>query len=146
MEIDYNRLAKNDEGYINEIKKALEVQCNFKAGKLIGRVLHTLRGSLTYSESADLIQLLPDSIKIIYVSDWRLKANKVEINCLDSFVEFVMHNDKAHVEQVISGESMALNAIITTIKMLDRHIHFLSHDFLKYPIKNEIEEAMYKAA
>lgn len=146
MEIDYNKLAQNDEGCIEEIKEALGIHCNFKAGRIIGRVLHTLRNSLTYIESADLIKHLPDNIKIIYVSDWKLKTNQIELKNLDAFADEVIANDRAHAEQVLSSRTMALTAIITTIRVLNKHINILSHDFLKYPLNNQLKEAMYTAA
>ncbi|GAA0893700.1 hypothetical protein GCM10009122_33790 [Fulvivirga kasyanovii] len=146
MEIDYNKLAQNDEGCIEEIKEALGIHCNFKAGRIIGRVLHTLRSSLTYVESADLIQHLPDNIKIIYVSDWKLKTNQIELKSLESFVNEVIVNDSAHAERVLSSRMVALDAIITIIRVLNKHINILSYDFLKYPLNNQLKEAMYKAA
>ncbi|UII31389.1 DUF2267 domain-containing protein [Fulvivirga ulvae] len=146
MEIDYNKLVKNDCGCLEEIKEALGIPCNFKAGKVIGRVLHTLRSSLTYSESADLIQLLPDPVKIIYVSDWRLKTPRIELRHLDDFVREVMRNDKMHAEQVLSNEVTALKAVITTVRIINKYIGILSYNFFKYPLKQELEEAMFEAA
>ena len=146
MEINYDKLALNDTGCIEEIKNELDIQCNFKAGKLIGRVLHAIRGSLTYAESAELIKQLPDNIKIIYVSDWKLKTDKIELRHLDTLVHEVLLNDKAHADCVLHNEIMALEAIITTLKVLNKHINILSANFFKYPLKHELEEAMFKAA
>lgn len=146
MEINYDKLALTDNGCIEEVKEVLDIDCNFKAGQLIGRVLHTIRDSLSYAESAELIKELPDNIKIIYVSDWKLKTDQIELTYLDDLVREVIKNDKDHTQRVLHTEVMALDTIITTIKALNKYVNLLSSNFLKYPLKHELEEAIYKAA
>lgn len=146
MEINYDKLALRDDWCIEEVKEALDIHCNYRAGQLIGRVLHAIRNSLTYAESAELIKELPDNIKIIYVSDWKLKTDKIELTHLDDLVREVIKNDKEHTDNVLHTEVMALDAIITTIKALNKCVNILSSNFLKYPLKHELEEAMYKVA
>lgn len=146
MDINYDKLAVNDEGCIREIKRNLELTCNHQAGKLIGRVLHTIRESLTYAESAQLIQMLPDNIKIIYVSDWKLHSKKLNLESLDTLINEVIKNDQQHADKVLHNELYAFHAIVVTLKALDKHIGILSFDFFNYSLKQELAEAMSEAA
>lgn len=146
MEINYDKLANDGGGCIEEVKNALDLNCNHRTGKLIGRVLHTVRNSLSYAQSAELIQHLPDDAKIIYVSDWKLKSNKLELRHLNSLVEEVIKNDRQHQEQVFNDEAFALHAILVTLRILDKHTEIMSQDFFNYSLKQELAEAMAEAA
>ncbi|ELR73722.1 hypothetical protein C900_01332 [Fulvivirga imtechensis AK7] len=146
MDINYDKLATNDNSCIDNIKQELNIDCNYKAGKLVGRVLHTIRDSLTYSQSAELIQKLPDDLKIIYVSDWKLNHRQLRLKHLDNLVEEVIKNDQRHAQQVLHGEVSALYAILITLKILNRYVDILAFDFFNYSLKRELAEAMTEAA
>lgn len=146
MEINYDKLATEENSCIEEIKQQLDLTCNFKAGKLIGRVLHTIRDSLTYSQSAELIQKLPDDLKVIYVSDWKLNSRQLTLKHLDNLVEEVIKNDQRHHHQVLITEVSALYAILITLKILNKYIDILAFDFFNYSLKQELAEAMSEAA
>lgn len=146
MEINYDKLATEAYSSIDDVKKEFNIECNFKAGKIIGRVLHTIRDSLSYAQSAELIRRLPDDLKIIYVSDWRLNYKPLRLKHLDTFVEEVIRNDQKHTEQVLHGEIPALYAILTTLKILNKYADILAFDFFEYSLKQELAEAMSEAA
>lgn len=146
MDINYDKLVVDDDGCIKEIKRDLGLSCNYETGKLIGRVLHTIRESLNYAESAKLIKCLPDNIKIIYVSDWKLHNKKTTLENLDQLVNEVIRNDQRHIDNVLHSEMYALHAILITLKALDKYIGILSSGFFNYSLKQELAEAMSEAA
>lgn len=146
FEINYDRLAKRDSGLILEIKRALVIPDSKKAGEIICRILHTIRRSLSYTESAEFISRLPEYLKVMYVTDWTPKEKKITIKHLDEFTEEVLALDHESGHKVFHKEVDALSAVITVLKILNRHVNLLNLPSFGYSFKRELSETMLEPA
>lgn len=146
FEINYDRLAKRDSGLIWEVKRALFIADSKKAGTIISRILHAIRRSLTYTESAEFISRLPEYLKIMYVSNWTPREKKIHIKHLDEFTEEVLALDNESHHRVFHKEVDALSAVITVLKALNRHVDLLDLPSFSYSFKRELQETMLEPA
>jgi uncharacterized protein (DUF2267 family) len=142
MDIDYNKLAMHDDGCIHQLRKNLNIDCNGKAGKVIRVVLHAIRSGLDYSQSAELIRMMPDYLKAIYVLDWRSNGSSIELKHLDNLVEEVVLRDERERYGLINGELTALTMIVITMKVLNCHVDMLSFEHFNYTFRKELAEAV----
>lgn len=113
---------------------------------IIGRVLHTFRDTLTYQQAAELITQLPDDVKVVFVSNWKLQPQKPQFRHLDEFVQRVLEEDSQHELQVFSSEVGALSAILTTMRLLGQFMDIDQSDLLSYSFKNELRLAVQEYA
>lgn len=146
FEINYEALAKRDGGLIKEVKKSLFITDSKKAGVVISRILHTIRRSLSYTESAEFISRLPEYLKIIYVTNWTPSEKKIQLKHLDEFTEEALQLDNESGEIVFHKEVDALTAVITVLKVLNRHVNLLSFPSFSYSFKRELQESMLEPA
>lgn len=146
FEINFDALAKRDSGLIKEVKKNLFITDSEKAGLIISRVLHTIRRSLTFAESAEFISRLPDYLKVIYVTKWKASEEKIQLKHLDEFTEEALRLDHESAVKVFHKEIDALTAVITVLKALNRHVNLLSFPSFSYSLKRELHETMLEPA
>lgn len=146
FEINFDALAKRDGGLIKEVKKNLFIVDSSKAGLIISRILHTIRRSFTFSESAEFISRLPDYLKVIYVTKWKPSEEKFQLKHLDEFTEEVLRLDGESEQRVFHKEVDALTAVITVLKALNRHVNLLSFPSFSYSFKRELHETMLEPA
>ena len=144
--INYQKLAARDRGLIFEVARSLFLTDANKAGTIINRVLHTIRRTLTYQESAEFISRLPQYLKVMYVADWTPREQKVKIQHLDEFTDYVLQVDRESDTRVFHKEVDALSAVITVLKALNRHVHLLDLPSFSYSLQRELQETMLEPA
>ncbi|UII26282.1 DUF2267 domain-containing protein [Fulvivirga maritima] len=138
MELNYDKLAMVDKGCIKELDKDLNFGSNAKAGKLLALVLHTLRNSFTYHESAQFITQLSNPLKVIYIQNWKICPPGKPIKKIDHITEIAMCSNR--YPGLWQDKITASAAIVATLKVLNKHIDFTSTDFLEDSLKQEILE------
>ncbi|UII22557.1 DUF2267 domain-containing protein [Fulvivirga ligni] len=144
--LDYSNLSLQDNGLIKEICQSLGLKSMEKAGLAISRVLHTIRKSLTYHESAEFIKRLPEYLKVMYVMNWNPREERIQLRHLDEFTEEVLAEDDQDEERVFFKEVDALTAVITVLKSLNKHVDLLNFSSFHYNLKRELQETMLEVS
>ncbi|MBL3658358.1 DUF2267 domain-containing protein [Fulvivirga sediminis] len=136
MELNYNKLAMVDKGCIKELDGNLNYGCYIKTGRLLSLVLHTLRNSFTYHQSAQFIEQLSNPLKIIYIQNWKICPPGKPLKKIDHITEVAFRRNR--YKDLWHNKMEANEAITATLKVLYKHIDFTSTDFLEDSLKKEI--------
>ncbi|MBL3654694.1 DUF2267 domain-containing protein [Fulvivirga sediminis] len=144
--LNYSDLALKDNGLIKEINQVLGFGNPERAGLAVSRVLHTIRKSLSYQESAEFIKRLPEYLKVMFVMNWKPKEERIQLRHLDEFTEEVLNEDDNSEHKVFFKEVDALTAVITVLKTLNRHVDLLNFPSFHYNLKRELQETMLEVS
>jgi uncharacterized protein (DUF2267 family) len=112
------------------------------ADLIVGRIIHPFRNSLTFQESGELIALLPDYFKFIYVSNWRMNDIETPIQHLDELILRIRKFDESKDQRLFSNELEILKAVIVIFSILDKYVRWETQDFLDPRLKLELKRAM----
>jgi uncharacterized protein (DUF2267 family) len=109
---------------------------------IVGRVLHPLRNSLSFRDSGELIALLPDYFKFIYISDWRMKETQKPIHHLDELIMRIKDFDDQKEPSLFGNEMDILKAVVAVFSTLDPFVQWEDQDYLDSRLTSEIKRAM----
>lgn len=138
MDLNFDKLAQIDQGCIKEIKEELNFNSYHKAGNVLSVILHSLRNSFTYHQSAKFIEHLSKPLKLIYIQNWRILPQVKPINRLDDLVQAAMKHNLSH--QLWKDKFEAQNQVFTVIRILHQYVDLITIDILHEPFKDELQQ------
>lgn len=145
LEVPFSLKPNDSQGWNDLVANVLprfEYLSNRDADLIVGRVLHPLRNSLSFHETGELIGLLPDYFKFIYVSDWRMNDIDAPIQHLDELILRIQKYDDVKGQCIFASELEILKAVIAIFSVLDKHVNWETQDYLDPRLKMELKRAM----
>ena len=137
-------LDQDEMYFLTQIKKELSLENLNEAVKLVSSVLQALRQTLSLEHANDLLNRLPDFLKLAFATNWEQNEGQIPTNHLDEFVSLVMDRDKKYEKGLFRNEVQTLSVIILTLKKLHRLVDFENFDGLSVALRQELRESLRK--
>lgn len=137
-------VVSNQPSSISKIHKKLPFEDVEDTRRAIGRVLHTLRDTLSEGDSRRLTYQLSDDLLMIYVCAWRNNSYTTKIQHLDQLVNRVKNYDLALERSVFRTEVDVLKCTLLVLSELDENTDLL--DYLPMSVQREIRWALIHPA
>ncbi|HEY3401821.1 MAG TPA: DUF2267 domain-containing protein [Ohtaekwangia sp.] len=122
------------------IKKEMCIENPREIAQQVTAVLHALRQTLSLSVACDLLNRLPDFLKMIFASNWRHDEARVTINHLDEFVNLVMERDRKLKKHLFKSEEHTLSIAILTLKKMHHLVDFGEIRDISASLRQELSE------
>ena len=103
-------------------------------------VLHAFRQTLSLSAANEVLNKLPDFLKMAFVCNWRHTERPVTINHLDELVNLVMVRDRRLKKYLFKNEVHTLSLIILTLKKLNDFVDLGTLDGISPALQHELNE------
>lgn len=126
--------------YLFQIQKELDLNSSQDAVKRVASVLHALRQTLTLEHARDLLNLLPDFLKLAFVSNWERDEPQAEVNHLDEFATVVMDRDLKYKKGLFKNEVQTLTVIVLTLKNLQKLVDIENFEGLSLSFRQELKD------
>lgn len=137
---------QDEMSFLTQIRKELSVQTKGEAVRLIAPVLQALRQTLTIQQANNLLNRLPDFLKLVFVSNWKYQEEQVSITYLDEFVCLVMEREQKNNKSIFKNEVQALWLVILTLKKLYKLIDLENFEGLSKSMRKELRDLPAEAA
>jgi len=138
-------LDQDEINLINQISKEFSIETT-EAVQLVAAVLQALRQTLTLSKATDLMNGLPDFLKLVFASNWKQAEAQVEVEHLDELVNLVMERDKRNRKFLFKSEVQTLSVIILTLKHLLKVVDLDNFNGLSHSLKQELRDVPVESA
>jgi uncharacterized protein (DUF2267 family) len=122
--------------FIHQIRKELSLSSSHEAIKLVASVLQAMRQTLTLEKANQILNALPDFLKLAFASNWEHDEN----------VTLVMDRDARHRRGLFRNEVQTLSVIILTLKKLQRLVDLENFDGLSPALRQELRGLPSEAA
>jgi uncharacterized protein (DUF2267 family) len=132
--------------FIHQIRKELSLPTSQEAVRLVASVLQAMRQTLTLEKANQILNALPDFLKLAFASNWEHDEKFVQVNHLDEFVTLVMDRDARHKRGLFRDEVQTLSIIILTFKKLQRLVDLENFDGLSPALRQELRGLPSEAA
>jgi uncharacterized protein (DUF2267 family) len=121
MAIQFDKFAQEGNHFIKELAGDLGHPNEIgRTGIVLRAVLHTLRDSITVSESLDFLSQLPMFLKAVYVDNWKFKEKPVRLKNIEDFTRAIEADQKQLGEQEFSWDKSTEEiAHIVLAKLVD---------------------------
>lgn len=106
--------------FLYQVKKELSLKSIHDAVKLVTCVFHCLRQTLTLQSSMNLLNKLPDFLKLVFVANWKQHEPQTKVKHLDEFVYLVMERCESTQNSLFKSEVQTLSVVILTLKKLHK--------------------------
>src|SRR4051812_2683166 len=117
-----HNLDYDEAHFLQQIRKELSLESSQEVVPLVASVLQSLRQTLTLQNANDLMNRLPDFLKVIFACNWQTTETQVPVKHLDEFVNLVMERDQRSQKFLFKSEVQTLSVIILTLKKI---YHFI---------------------
>jgi len=111
-------LDKEEQDVLNQIRKELSLQSTIDVVPFMASVLQALRQTLTLEHATELLNKLPDFMKVVFATNWKQDEPRVPIMHLDEFVCLVMERDAREGKHLLKSEVQALSIVILVLKKM----------------------------
>src|SRR5690606_29124431 len=129
---------QDEADFIQQIRKELSLPSNQDAVRLVASVLQAMRQTLTLEKANEILNALPDFLKLAFASKWEHDEKQVQVTHLDEFVTLVMERDARHQRGLFRDEVQTLSVIILTLKKLQRLVDLENFDGLSQALRQEL--------
>lgn len=137
---------QDESDFIQQIRKELSLASTRDAIKLVASVLQAMRQTLTLEKANEILNVLPDFLRLAFVSNWEHDEKQVVVTHLDEFVTLVMDRDAKHKRGLFRDEVQTLSVIILTLKKLQRLADLENFDGLSLALRQELKGVPSEAA
>jgi len=131
---------------LKEIKRELSISSSAEVVEQVATVLQTVRQTLTLQNATDMLNRLPDFMKIIFVLNWKQDERPVKIDHLDELVSLVMKRDSKRSKSLFKNEIQTLSVVLLTLKKLFKIVDLDNFEGLSAAFKYELKLAQRQAA
>jgi len=104
--------------FLQQIKKELSLETQEEVIKRVASVLQALRQTLSRESANELINQLPDFLKLAFIGNWEVDEEVTPVNHLDEFVNLVQLRDVKSGKFYFKSEVQILSISILTLKKL----------------------------
>ena len=104
--------------FLQQIKKELSLETNDEVIKRVASVLQALRQTLTRENANELVNQLPDFLKLAFIGNWDKNEAIVTVNHLDELVSLIQVRDIRSGKNHFTSEVQILSIAILTLKKL----------------------------
>lgn len=132
--------------FIHQIRKELSLPSSKEAVRMIASVLHAMRQTLPLEKANQILNELPDFLKLAFATNWEHNEKLVHINHLDELVTLVMDRDARSKRGLFRNEVQTLSVIILTLKKLQRMVDLENFDGLSPALRQELRGLSAEAA
>jgi uncharacterized protein (DUF2267 family) len=146
MKIETPTLDISEIDFFYQIKKELSLESVNEAVSLVASVLHAVRQTLSLEVANNLLNKLPDFLKLVFASNWKHNEAKVQAQHLDELVCLLMFREKESRKSYFKNEVQALSVLILTLKQLDKIIDLNTFNGLSLALVHELREVPAEAA
>ena len=122
------------------IKKEMGIENPKEIAQQVTAVLHAFRQTLSLDTACELLNKLPDFLKMIFASNWKRNEAPVSINHLDEFVTLVMERDRMLKKYLFKSEEHTLSMVILTLKKMHRLVDFDNLKGISASLRQELSE------
>jgi uncharacterized protein (DUF2267 family) len=126
--------------FLHQIRKELDLDTPQETVKRVAAVLHALRQALTLEQANELLNQLPDFLKLAFAANWEQNEPQGEINHLDELVGLVMERDVRFGKGLFKNEVQTLTVIVLTLKNLQKLVDIENFDGLSPSLRHELRE------
>lgn len=133
-------LSEQEKNLFLHIKKEMCIDNPTEIAKQVTAVLHALRQTLSLHAANDVLNRLPDFLKMIFASNWRQDEAPVTITHLDEFVNLVMLRDQQTEKFLFKSEVHALSIVILTLKNLHNLVNLDKIEGISPSLLQELSE------
>jgi uncharacterized protein (DUF2267 family) len=103
MAINFDKFAQEGNQFIRQLASKLGHPDEIgRTGIVLRAVLHSLRDSITVSESLNLLAQLPTALKVVYVDNWKYLESPVRMNKMKDLTDAVESQQRQLGEQEFS--------------------------------------------
>jgi uncharacterized protein (DUF2267 family) len=132
--------------FLSQIRKELSLESSHEAVRLVASVLQALRQTLKLDEAMDLLNNLPDILKLAFAANWERNEERVPVTHLDEFVCLVMERDEKSKKGLFRDEVQTLSVVILTLKKLHKLVDLENFNGISPALKQELREITPEAA
>ncbi|PZR32258.1 MAG: hypothetical protein DI538_19785 [Azospira oryzae] len=111
-------LDQSEIDFLQQIKKELSLETNDEVIKRVAAVLQALRQTLTRENANELVNQLPDFLKLAFIGNWDKNEAIVTVNHLDELVSLIQVRDIRSGKNYFTSEVQILSIAILTLKKL----------------------------
>ncbi len=111
-------LDSSEVDFLQQIKKELSLETQDEVIKRVASVLQALRQTLSRENANELINQLPDFLKLAFIGNWDKDEIVVPVNHLDELVSLVQARDIKSGKNYFTSEVQILSITILTLKKL----------------------------
>jgi uncharacterized protein (DUF2267 family) len=140
MSLNDQVLDQEEMLFLHQIKKELQLENEQDAVPYVASILQALRQTLTLKNANDLLNSLPDFLKVVFATNWRRDEERTPVDHLDEFVNLVIARDRQEKKFLFKSEVQTLSVIILTLKKLYRIIDLDKFEGLTWAFKHELQE------
>lgn len=139
-------LEHEESSLLNEIKKELALKTYQETVGIVGCVLNSFRKCLSLQHASQLLNLLPDFLKLVFVTNWKNNERQVKIDYLDELVNLALEQDKASGKKLFKSELHALSIIVITLKKLDKLVDLQHFEGISQSFRRQLREIPVEVA
>jgi len=139
-------LDKEEQDVLNQIRKELSLQSPTDVVPFMASVLQALRQTLTLEHATELLNKLPDFMKVVFATNWKKDEPRIPITHLDEFVSLVMDRDAAEGKHLFKSEVQTLSIIILVLKKMYKLADIEHFEGLSPAFRQELNDASTEVA
>jgi uncharacterized protein (DUF2267 family) len=140
MEPLITHLEKSEWKLLRTLKKEWSL-ANYRLGvAYLSKVMQALRQGLSQQQVNQLVNRLPDFLKLAFISDWKMKERKKKLRYVDELVQWVVEKDKQSPQRLFKSELHALTVVVFVLKYLDTMTGLSDLPGLRWEFKQELEK------
>lgn len=134
-------LEKEEQDVLNQIRKELSLERPTDVVPFMASVLQALRQTLTLEHATQLLNKLPDFMKVVFASNWKKDEEHVPVGHLDEFVCLVMERDQKEKKHLFKSEVQALSIVILVLKKMYKLADIENFNGLSPMFRQELNDA-----
>lgn len=138
--IDQDEIDQEERLFLHQIRKELDLDSSQETVKRVAAVLHALRQSLTLEQANELLNKLPDFLKLAFATNWEQNEPQGKINHLDELVGLTMERDSRLRQGLFKNEVQTLTVIVLTLKNLQKLVDVENFEGLSPSLRQELRE------
>ena len=143
---DPSNLDEEEIYFLLKIKKELSLDTPQEAVKLVASVLQALRQTLSLEDAEQLLNELPDFLKLAFAANWERSEQQIQIEHLDEFVSLVMDRDEKSKKGLFKNEVQTLTVVVLTLKKLQKVVNLENFEGISPVFKQELRDVSSEAA
>ena len=142
MPVTYeSTLDKEEQDVLNQIRKELSLERPTDVVPFMASVLQALRQTLTLEHATQLLNNLPDFMKVVFASNWKKDEARVPVGHLDEFVSLVMERDQKEEKHLFKSEVQTLSIVILVLKKMYKLADIKNFEGLSPMFRQELDDA-----
>jgi uncharacterized protein (DUF2267 family) len=139
-------LEHGESSLLNEIKKELALKTYQETVGIVSCVLNSFRRCLSLQYATLLLNRLPDFLKLVFVSNWKVNESQVKIDYLDELVSLALEQDTASGKKLFKSEIHALSTVVLTLKKLDKLVDLQHFEGISQSFRRQLREIPVEVA